>query len=443
MADTITDCIIQNFKVQNLDYQNELDVLDRELVRLNLSDGTLEGDRLLLSQMNGEQREKIADLKLNEDLRLLGWRTIEYCINNESLTNRNRRQWPFDLKTDLEELKESSVSVKSPYEYKKVRAELISKYTEQNENSSDNILKALLIKQELYNYTYNKYPYDPRRRGYKWRKEKGHEVRLQQKEKYFGNYEIPATLEKLRLLEEYHIASWASFGFGISYDHHYSVTPLDVIPFLGTGSNGIHFGFLTDFDPDIDLNEAYIVCVAPTYDPPVNIVARNIDEFLSLINSTYESTVLADKYIDENDFQEAVDYARDSIFLDLDGYNHREKNRRLLEKEFGAVPIENAYQVIKDTRKLRASQITTETTDGIGMRLKSKESIEEFNYSKDLDEVAEFLGNTNLNSRLKFYRNATFHYILSDGYDDEIKYLMMIHLKNDGFIREAKILENY
>jgi hypothetical protein len=56
----------------------------------------------------------------------------------------------------------------------------------------------------------------------------------------------------------------------------YFITPPDLITFISTGGDGIHFGFLTDFGQVEDLEEAYIVCVSPTNDPPLKIVARNL-----------------------------------------------------------------------------------------------------------------------------------------------------------------------
>lgn len=442
-TDTIAECIIENFKIQGLDFNKEMLALDEELKKLNLGDGSTAGQWLLLSQIDDLQREKMESVKLDEDVMNLGARTTQYCIDNEYYRSKDRRQWPFDLMTELKELRESSVPVKNPYEYKKMRAEIIASYTEPKQGGPDQSLKSIIVQQELYNLTYRKFIYDPRSRAYQWRKEKGHTVRQILESKYFGDYTVPSSLEKLRLLEEHHIASWTSLGFGISYDHHYSVTPLDVIPFIGTGSNGIHYGFLTDFDPNLDLNDAYIVCVAPTYDPPVNIVAKNLDEFLSLLSSTYESTVMADRYSNEAELEEAIQYAKDSIFLDLDGFKHREKNRSLLEKEFGAKPVNNVYQVIESTRKQRASQISSETLDGMGIRFKKDEPIQEFVYSREPKDVSKFLDSVNLNSRLKFYRNASLNFILSAGYDEEIKNIIIEYLKKDGLMREAGILEDY
>lgn len=62
----------------------------------------------------------------------------------------------------------------------------------------------------------------------------------------------------------------------------YPITPIDVIPFANTGGNGIHFGFLTDFGQITDLNEAPIVCVSSTNDPPIRLVAPTICEFINM-----------------------------------------------------------------------------------------------------------------------------------------------------------------
>jgi hypothetical protein len=42
---------------------------------------------------------------------------------------------------------------------------------------------------------------------------------------------------------------------------------------------------------------------------------------------------------------------------------------------------------------------------------------------------------------LKFYRESTFQYILSDAYDKEIKKLIVEYLEKDGVKKESKIIK--
>lgn len=96
---------------------------------------------------------------------------------------------------------------------------------------------------------------------------------------FFGDYKKPELLIKLEDFQSKG-TTWEHLGFYIDFDHHYSITPLDVIPFAGTGGNGIHFGFLTDFGNAKDLENAPIVLISPSNDPPLKLVANNIKDFL-------------------------------------------------------------------------------------------------------------------------------------------------------------------
>jgi len=86
--------------------------------------------------------------------------------------------------------------------------------------------------------------------------------------------------------------------FFIDYQNEYrsNMCPIDVIPFASASYNGLHFAFLTDFGKNKNLSEAPIICIAPSYDPPVNLVTRNLYEFICLIITTETRILLADRY---------------------------------------------------------------------------------------------------------------------------------------------------
>ncbi|TWT06280.1 hypothetical protein FQV26_00250 [Planococcus sp. CPCC 101016] len=108
----------------------------------------------------------------------------------------------------------------------------------------------------------------------------------------YGKYVIPKRLKQVVELQKHLNEIGKSMhgyflGYYFSYapiDDRYLNTPLDVIPFANPGSDGVHFGFLTDFGQVKDLHDAYIVRVSPMdSDNPVHIVARNIEDFISAI----------------------------------------------------------------------------------------------------------------------------------------------------------------
>lgn len=256
-------------------------------------------------------------------------------------------------------------------------------------------------------------------------------------DKYFGDYEKPEILLKLKQFQKTEKANWEELGFWIDYNAHYSTTPLDVIPFASTGDNGIHFGFLTDFNRIKDLNQAPIVSIATSNDPPVNLVAENIYEFLSMVLSVQYAPLLADIYQDDSTLRDSK-----AAWFEEDKYKQRrDKPNKILKDEFAIKEITKPIRRLLELKENRKSAINTNTMDGLGIKFTTQESIEEFGYSKSPSEVAHFLSKANLNSRITFYRNATFIYILDKDYDSEIKDLVVDHLKKDGFEREAVILK--
>jgi len=62
--------------------------------------------------------------------------------------------------------------------------------------------------------------------------------------------------------------------------------------------------------------------------------------------------------------------------------------------------------------------------------------------TKDEQQVKEFLWSNKLKSRIKFYWEATYLYILSRGYDEGIYALIVEHLIKDGFTKEAERLKS-
>ncbi len=256
----------------------------------------------------------------------------------------------------------------------------------------------------------------------------------------FGNYEKPQILQKLEDYQKKEKANWENLEFWIDYERYYSITPIDVIPFASTGNNGIHFGFLTDFGKIKDLEKAPIVAIAPTYDPPINIIAKNIEQFLSFVAYSEQASLLADIYENEKAFE-----FRKNQYLEWQMEEKhvlkRKKTIELLKKDFGIEKENKVISKINTFKNERKKIINTETSDGIGLVLRNNEKVSNFEYNKDSKKVKEFLDNSNLNSRLKFYREATFQYILSDDYDKEIKKLIVNYLEKDGLKKESEIIK--
>jgi hypothetical protein len=279
-------------------------------------------------------------------------------------------------------------------------------------------------------------------------------------DQFFGNHKKPELLIQLEQAQN-NGESWEYLGFYIDYDIHYTTTPLDIIPFAGTGGNGIHFGFLTDFKDSINLDNAPIVCISPSNDPPIKLVAKNLSDFLRLVVVIGEAEFLDDDYENEEDVELRLEEWDLVSEKDWEGnplsnkeieesrlqiHNIQKQRTRLiqvLKEDFKIEPMPIVYQYIKELRANRSEGIDIKTSDNIGIIYQGDSSkVQFYDYAvKDIDLINEFLQKANKPSRLQFYRDATFHFIISNDYDIEIKRLLIKYLKIDGYEREARILE--
>tara|TARA_B100000683_G_C12381168_1_gene511351 strand:+ start:73 stop:978 length:906 start_codon:yes stop_codon:yes gene_type:complete len=276
---------------------------------------------------------------------------------------------------------------------------------------------------------------------------------------FLGDYKKPELLMKL---EKYQAKgnSWEHLGFYIDFDHHYPVTPLDVIPFAATGGSGIHFGFLTDFGNEKNLENAPIVLVSPSNDPPVKLVANNLKDFLKIVMVIGQAEFLDEEYsseeeiktrlaewdaISENDWQgnplpkSKVKEANKKLKKTL---IQRENLRKILINKMKITPMDSIVNYISQIRIKRAKDIKLKDFYNIGIKHSCDTSeIKEYNYEvKDISKIDSFLKTASLCEKILFYRNSTLGYILSDGFDEEIKFLIIESLENNGFKRESLIL---
>jgi hypothetical protein len=264
---------------------------------------------------------------------------------------------------------------------------------------------------------------------------------------YFGNYRKPALLVELEWLKieklEGRTRKLEALGFFIDYKSYHTTTPLDVIVFAATRQEGIHFGFLTDFGTQPNLDEAPIVLISPTSDPAPRIVAANLREFLGLAIVLKQVDALA--YInsseEEGKIREAINTNRITDSLHIKEIENLE---RIFKRDLGVVEINNIYNYMHRVREQRNRQINISTIDGMGIIQPGLPGGEftEFNYRKSSPRaVRKFLTAANKASRLKFYREATHYFVLSKGYDEWVRKQMLDYLERDGLQRERRLLE--
>lgn len=191
------------------------------------------------------------------------------------------------------------------------------------------------------------------------------------------------------------------------------------------------------------MNNAPIICVAPSYDPPINLVANNLKDFLNIVTTIENATLLADKYNSESEFDSRKTEWFEGFRSEAQIANERRTLAKLMKNKFSLNHIDDVFGYINEVRNKRNSLIDVTSMDGLGIRKIDDEPIMEFGYSKNADTLKLFLTRANKNSRLMIYRNSYFAYILSKGYDDEIKKILKEFLSKDGYNDEAERLELY
>jgi len=276
------------------------------------------------------------------------------------------------------------------------------------------------------------------------------------KDKFFGNYDKPELLVDLESSQDDGLRLEFDLHFFIDYDRHYSITPIDVIPFAGTGSNGIHFGFLTDFGNEKKLDNAPIVVVCPPCDPPVKLVAKNLRDFVSVVMAVGDATYLTNHYESDIEFiNELIEY---ELFAAKDVYKNPDKelvneilqentSNRLntksrIKKEFGIYPMKNVCDYQKLIKKRRAKNTQIKDMYGLGIKSECPKLEAYSNRRISVQEIDSFLNKANRCEKLQFYRNSTMIFILARNYNIEELDCLVKHLNNDGFLRESKILES-
>ncbi|WP_214779912.1 hypothetical protein [Bacillus sp. ISL-45] len=224
----------------------------------------------------------------------------------------------------------------------------------------------------------------------------------------------------------------------------YNVTPFDVITFADTGSDGIHFGFLTDFGMVTDLDNAFIVCVSPMdFGCHIKIVARNLQEFLNLLY-TMKSAVTISNFVQLSS-EDEEQYKKLKLDLEKeekDNPKFFERADFVVEKLQSALEcqlIDNIYEYIENTvADDRKKQTVLTTRDGIGVVPLSPDSGEHGNFHPEKGnskDVSVFFDQATTESKLAFIRDAQFTNQIQD--DIELQELVISEMKKLGFHDEA------
>ncbi|UYZ14234.1 SMI1/KNR4 family protein [Brevibacillus sp. WF146] len=152
-------------------------------------------------------------------------------------------------------------------------------------------------------------------------------------------------------------------------------TPPDLHVFAETGCDGIHYGFLTDFGRITDLTEAPIVCVSPTDDPSLRIIARNLEDFFRLV-VTIESAGDLGSLVSVRTPQQWERYwanlaeSRHEESTDTQLRNYFQRRQTVLHHmrtDLGLEPIPGVMRYLNDLESERRSAGWIPTIDGLGV----------------------------------------------------------------------------
>jgi hypothetical protein len=269
----------------------------------------------------------------------------------------------------------------------------------------------------------------------------------------YGNYSIPEQLELViemqKQLEKDGLLEYEDLlGYYFSYDgleSRYLNTPLDVISFARPGSDGIHYGFLTDFGDLSDLSNAYIVRVSPMdFDDPVKIVAKNFHDFMRIISFSANAPDIFDISTSKDEFEQFLkEYPELST-----GINNEKQNkvREMITNKFQLEPIDSLYDYLQKVKQERENEIVVSTEDGIGVvnqttNLDVKDpTIFELDKEQalNIDSVKHFFENSPFESKLVFLRDAQSKGLLYD--NEEVKLYLKEQLRSLNLNDEAERL---
>lgn len=266
----------------------------------------------------------------------------------------------------------------------------------------------------------------------------------------YGKYPVPETLKQIiSLQDELNKEGKLPYGDLLGYyfslaevDTRYLNTPLDVIQFAHPGSDGIHYGFLTDFGQVDHLEDAYIVRVSPVdFDEPVKIVARNLRDFMRIICFSPNAMDMFDIQTTEAEFNR---YAHEIPSLsELADYD-RSEARDIFQKEFQLEPIKNLYDYLQQVKEERNLAAVFPTEDGIGVvqtpQLDDPQPIQPMKLERqqdlDLEQVKQFFESATYHSKLVFLRDSQSKGLIYD--NEAVKNFLKQQLKLMNLNDEAE-----
>ncbi|ANU11048.1 hypothetical protein A1A1_07514 [Planococcus antarcticus DSM 14505] len=266
---------------------------------------------------------------------------------------------------------------------------------------------------------------------------------------------LPPTLKKLKefadLLDKKGEPFDGNFGLGwTDIRMAYHQTPLDVLPFMTTGVDGIHVGLLTDFGKITDLEQAFVVCVSPMEDPEnaVKLLARKPKEFIDYLTSDTDTDLLLlynGPMIESKDqCQRFLKEAEE----DSEANSKRNEMELKLRNFMDCKEIVDVYDYVQTTVTVkRNAQMVLPTLDCLGVAIFGKTSGEQCSTSLErtenmtFTEICTYFEQASDESKLVFIRDAQFTGVIFE--DSELKAFLVKELEKMGCSKEAERLKSY
>jgi hypothetical protein len=233
--------------------------------------------------------------------------------------------------------------------------------------------------------------------------------------------EFPPSLKKLKQLDQQLEREGLSLDerFGLileEEDFRYAATPLDVATFAYCGTDGIHYGLLTDFGKAADLEQAFVVCISPmNFGSEIKIVAKNLLDFMSLLCTVKDAIVISDftYFQEEEEYRNLLDGLKEEDNEYPEIAEQKASIANAIKAAFNCKEIYDVFHYVEiEVKEERERQTVLSTRDGLGVMAVQEDfekaavyEIEE-NAPNDAEEIESFLNNAPIESRLAFIRDV-------------------------------------
>lgn len=237
----------------------------------------------------------------------------------------------------------------------------------------------------------------------------------------------------------------------------HGLAPPDFLPFVSTLVDSVHFGLLTDFGQVDSLDEADVLCVGAVGEPQLQVVARNLREFLSLYAAVGRLSALDGIDLDRTTHDQVIC----EWIVDDEDERQRVAVARTLRERFDVEPCHDLVATLRAARLAREEKIALPTFLGSPLTslhggpgvvappawtVPSGRVPARYDFrapgARDLVRMDSFLSSCEPIERLAFVRDAQGQCVFHPGHHDEVARLCAATLADLGFATEsARLLE--